>query len=272
MGAIPGIDEAMSFAEVMKLIQSLDYETVVFDTAPTGHTLRLLQFPDTLEKGLKKLQSSSLGPMLTSVGSMLGGGDTGNLLGQMTELQVRALARLAPRLVFRVRGSTCFEQSRNAHLNTPDTSMPCHSRLWRERCASWIQLQETVSEVKRQFQNADLTTFVCVCIPEFLSLYETERLVQELAKQEIDVHNLVVNQVIFKGPRDFSELLDARIRVRRPFHAAPVAACASLLIAAAERVRACIGSRESILQASADNTCWPPGACSPSDAACIRAL
>jgi hypothetical protein len=37
--------------------------------------------------------------------------------------------------------------------------------------------------------------------------------VQELAKQEIDVHNLVINQVIVKGPTDFSELLDARIRV-----------------------------------------------------------
>lgn len=68
--------------------------------------------------------------------------------------------------------------------------------------------------MKRQFQNADLTTFVCVCIPEFLSLYETERLVQELAKQDIDVHNMVINQVIFKGPKDFSALLDARIRVR----------------------------------------------------------
>jgi anion-transporting ArsA/GET3 family ATPase len=75
-------------------------------------------------------------------------------------------------------------------------------------------VQATVSEVKRQFQDANLTTFVCVCIPEFLSLYETERLVQELARQDIDVHNMVINQVIFKGPRDFSALLDARIRVR----------------------------------------------------------
>jgi arsenite/tail-anchored protein-transporting ATPase len=78
-------------------------------------------------------------------------------------------------------------------------------------------VQKAVTEVKNQFQNASLTTFVCVCIPEFLSLYETERLVQELTKQDIDVHNIVVNQVIFKGPRDFSVLLDARIRVRAPF-------------------------------------------------------
>ena len=36
-------------------VQTLDYSCIVFDTAPTGHTLRLLNFPTILEKGVSMM-------------------------------------------------------------------------------------------------------------------------------------------------------------------------------------------------------------------------
>ncbi|KAI9817039.1 MAG: Golgi to ER traffic- protein [Thelocarpon impressellum] len=165
--SIPGVDEAMSFAEVLKQVKSLSYETIVFDTAPTGHTLRFLQFPTVLEKALAKISqlSTQFGPMLNTVLGARGGGgpNLDELLGKMEALR------------------------------------------------------ETIAEVNGQFKDADLTTFVCVCIPEFLSLYETERMIQELAGYGIDTHAIVVNQLLFPKPGSECEQCNARRRMQRKY-------------------------------------------------------
>lgn len=44
----PGADEALAFAKVLEYIENPEYDLVIFDTAPTGHTLRLLSLPDVL--------------------------------------------------------------------------------------------------------------------------------------------------------------------------------------------------------------------------------
>ncbi|KAL9585600.1 MAG: hypothetical protein Q9212_001422 [Teloschistes hypoglaucus] len=167
--SIPGVDEAMSFAEVLKQVKSLSYELIIFDTAPTGHTLRFLQFPTVMEKALAKLSqlSTQFGPMLNSVIGARGGLPGGQQLDEVLQ--------------------------------------------------KMESLRETIGEVNTQFKNADMTTFVCVCIPEFLSLYETERMIQELTTYEIDTHAIVVNQLLFPKKSNDCEQCNARRKMQKKY-------------------------------------------------------
>jgi arsenite-transporting ATPase len=77
----PGTDELIALAEVVKLAKGQDgrpmFERVVVDTAPTGHTLRLLSFPDFLDGFLGKLVKLQLRvqTLLSSLSGLFGGGD-----------------------------------------------------------------------------------------------------------------------------------------------------------------------------------------------------
>ncbi len=64
----PGIDEALAFGKVLEYIESEHiYDLIIFDTAPTGHTLRLLSLPETLSGWIGKILKLRL-----RVGKMFG--------------------------------------------------------------------------------------------------------------------------------------------------------------------------------------------------------
>jgi arsenite-transporting ATPase len=59
-GSTPGIDEMAAFDKFLQYMQSKDYDIIVFDTAPTGHTLRFLSLPDVLDSWVGKMISIRL--------------------------------------------------------------------------------------------------------------------------------------------------------------------------------------------------------------------
>ena len=51
----PGTDEVVALGDVMEVMREGKFDRVIVDTAPTGHTLRLLSFPDFLDGFLQKV-------------------------------------------------------------------------------------------------------------------------------------------------------------------------------------------------------------------------
>lgn len=142
LGSFPGIDEFKALVSLFNSVERDDYDVVVFDTAPTGHTMKLLQLPSTagsILDGFGMFNSSTM----SSIASMLGGDfDFGSHMDRFKQLLENAGKRLV-------------------------NPLEC--------------------------------TFVCVLLPEFLPLYETERLISFLGEKNIETHCLVINQVIDKN-------------------------------------------------------------------------
>ena len=56
-----------------------------------------------------------------------------------------------------------------------------------------------------------------MCQAEFLSLYETERLIQELTSYEIDTHCIVVNQLLFINKDSGCEHCKVRFSMQKKY-------------------------------------------------------
>jgi arsenite-transporting ATPase len=162
--SFPGVDEANNLRYIAKLLDNLDYDVVIFDTAPTGHTLRLLEMPNIIGKSLQKILELKM--QFSSVIDSMGG-----ILGNE------------------------YEQKLNKFFTNMNS------------------LKDSLEKIAERFKDAEKTTFIAVCIPEFLSVYETERLIEALYKDDIDIRNIVVNQVLMTGGNE-CKMCKARIKMQ----------------------------------------------------------
>ena len=164
----PGIDEANNLKYMASLLDNKDYDLVIFDTAPTGHTLKLLEMPMIIGKSMEKILELKLqfSPVIDSMGGVLG---------------------------------SDFDQKLNKFFNNMNN------------------LKDFMQKVSDRFKDAERTTFIAVCIPEFLSVYETERLVEILFKENIEIRNVVVNQVLMCEDPNKCKMCKSRIKMQKKY-------------------------------------------------------
>ncbi len=73
-GGMPGADEAAAVQQLLLLLDDDRFDRVVVDTAPTGHTLRLLELPDVMDSMVGRLLAlrERLSGMLGGLGGLFG--------------------------------------------------------------------------------------------------------------------------------------------------------------------------------------------------------
>ena len=74
-GAMPGADEAAAMQLLLEYLDDERFDRVVVDTAPTGHTLRLLELPEVMETMVGRILTfrQRIGNMIEGIKGMFGG-------------------------------------------------------------------------------------------------------------------------------------------------------------------------------------------------------
>lgn len=94
----PGLDEAIAISKVIQFLEAPEYSMfsrIVFDTAPTGHTLRLLSLPDFLDASIGKILklrnkiASATSAIKSVFGQEVQQQDAANKLEQLRERMVK---------------------------------------------------------------------------------------------------------------------------------------------------------------------------------------
>ena len=182
----PGATEAALIERVAELMALAGerFDLVVFDTAPSGHTVRLLSLPEVMSAWMDGLlrhreRSSRLGAMLGHLRGRPGRGDDLSLI--------------------------------DAHADHPPDSPEARiNEVLQARRRKFIVARERLLDTTG-------TVFLLVVNPERLSILESRRVVDTLARFDLPVSALVVNRVLPDTADAAGAFIDARRAQERTY-------------------------------------------------------
>ena len=144
--SIPGLDEVMAIIKIANILNSREYDLIILDTAPTGHTTVFLSLP---EKMLKWVEVADM----------------------MMEKHRYMTKKFVGKYVM-------------------------------DECDEFLESQKKdISKVKKLLTDPKTTEFVPVTIPEPMSIYEIERLVQLLKNTRVPVNSVIANRIIIEDSK-----------------------------------------------------------------------
>ena len=164
----PGAMEAALLERIAALIadQGDDYDLIIFDTAPTGHTLRLLSLPEA---------------MAAWTDGLLAHNKRSQQLGQV-------LKHLTP--------GKGGEGMPTPFDNPQEDAFAGMDRRTRSVAETLLERRRLFHRARRVMTDDQRTGFVFTVIPERLPILETARAVSTLSDYEIPVRGAIVNQLI----------------------------------------------------------------------------
>ncbi|MGE0160593.1 MAG: ArsA family ATPase [Gemmatimonadales bacterium] len=166
----PGAEEAAMLERMSELMvaDEADYDVLVFDTAPTGQTLRLLSLPEIMAAWTDGLlrhreRSDHMAGVIGRMTPQRSGGDDLSHFQEHSEAEA---------------GDDRFGQIRTTLLR--------RRRLFHR--------------ARRLLLEPETTAFVLVLIPERLPVLETAKAVEALNHFQVPIAGLVVNRILPSGP------------------------------------------------------------------------
>jgi len=170
----PGIEEYATLETIRAILEQEDkHEYIIFDTAPTGLTLKVMTLPDV---------------------SMI-------WMSQLLDIRKRILSHR--RKVAHIKGDQYFKGGEGEQEGVALTEE--EDRVLKEL----IVYHEEMLRIKDVFAGTSRTAIVMVMNPDHLSLFETTRAIKLLSRFGIEIRAIILNKVltITDPPMELSKLL-----------------------------------------------------------------